>query len=495
MVDRSRRRLLGASGAAAVSALAGCGALRDVDRLLGGGSRGTPTETPRPGATGTPSSDAVVRRGVEFDAAVDAVGDLGMDPTGETPVDGALDDAYGAGTVVEFPPGEYLVTETHTWDEGTSRFGLVGTGDSHTDAKFVFPPGNGGEPFRLFEVPSGSHHVLANLSIDQTMDDVTGADVWIANDDGALIEDVEWLGRTPGDAHARNQHLTFDCTSVEGVNVARRVYMRQSAVVPGYPDGVAGIRVGTGHVGEVRMEDCHIEQRGSSSFRATHPEGVVRVSGGLFKNNDNTNMRIGAGNHPTKKSWIRGARVVVDVDDLNEFAGPDDRIRSPEGLRIDATGHGYSNLLVEDCEFVYRSAPEDTPGIVTAPTWGGHGGFTVRDCRIHNETNVQTVHVSRTDTAVARRPWSARFEAVTISGSVESQPLGVAVYVGEDRPGSAIVDCCIDLPGGRFDGVEFVDSSGCAVVDTNINVAGDPIVAEDAEVETTDVTFGESCGS
>ncbi|RLM83343.1 hypothetical protein D3D02_18330, partial [Halobellus sp. Atlit-38R] len=203
----------------------------------------TPTETPRPTEeTPTPEPELTV---------FDAVDDLGMDPTGQEPVDDILDETYGDDTAIEFPPGDYLITREHDWDRGVSNFQLVGLGDSHKDVQFVFTSGNNGEKYRFLEITSGDNHVLKNFSIQQTDDDTTSAVIWLANDDGALVEDVEWLGRTPTDSHARDQLLLFDCTSVEGVNVARRVYMREGAALPGYPNGVAGIRITERSVGEV----------------------------------------------------------------------------------------------------------------------------------------------------------------------------------------------------------------------------------------------------
>ncbi|ELK51860.1 hypothetical protein D320_14585, partial [Haloferax sp. BAB-2207] len=150
------------------------------------------------------------RFGIQWDRVVNAVDDLGMDPNGNEPIDDQLDSAYESGTLIEFPPGEYLATETQYWNDDVSRFGMVGTGSSHKDVQFVFPSGNNGEKYRFLEITSGDHHVLKNFSIQQTDDSTTTADIWMINDDGALIEDVEWLGRTPTDNDARRQLLAYD---------------------------------------------------------------------------------------------------------------------------------------------------------------------------------------------------------------------------------------------------------------------------------------------
>ncbi|RDZ62106.1 hypothetical protein C5B90_17240 [Haloferax sp. Atlit-12N] len=432
------------------------------------------------------------RFGIQWDRVVNAVDDLGMDPNGNEPIDNQLDSAYESGTLIEFPPGEYLATETQYWNDGVSRFGMVGTGSSHKDVQFVFPSGNNGEKYRFLEITSGDHHVLKNFSIQQTDDDTTTADIWMINDDGGLIEDVEWLGRTPTDNNARRQLLAYDCSSVDGVNVARRVYMREGAELPGYPDGVAGIRVQGGSVGEIRLVDCHIEQRGSSSFRATHTRGVLRVEGGLFKNNDNTNMRISAGDHPSKTSWIKGATVIMDADNLNEHARDGDSLDSPEGLRIDSTGNGYAGVLIEDCDFIFKSCPTSR-GIVSSPTWAGHGGFTLRNCRIQNDTSVQTIHADSVDTDTADKPWGVNLENVSITGSTRSQPAGAAVCIDNDRNGSTVQNSCIHFPNGDVDGVLVNDATNCEILDSNINVTGQATVFSGADVDTSNITSSDTC--
>ncbi|WP_049915221.1 hypothetical protein [Haloferax mucosum] len=457
MKRRAFLRTLGTVGVC--TAIAGCTTRSNEEP--------TPTPTPNPG------DEAVSPDPSPQLSVLNAVEDLGMDPTGQEAIDDILDDAYEDDTVVEFPPGDYLVTREHDWDRGVSNFQLVGLGKSHKDVQFVFPTNGSGEQFRMLRITSGDSHVLKNFSIQQTDDDTTSADIWLANDDGALIEDVEWLGRTPSDSHARDQLLLFDCTSVDGVNVARRVYMREGAELPGYPNGVAGIRITERSVGEVKMIDCHIEQRGSSSFRATHTRGVLRVEGGLFKNNDNTNMRISAGDHPSKTSWIKGATVVVDADNLNEHAHDGDKLDSPEGLRIDSTGHGYTGVLIEDCDFIFRSSPF-SPGIITAPTYGSHGGFTLRNCRIINDTSVQTIHAGPVDTAIADEPWGMVLDNVTITGSCTRQPYGSAVVIGNNRNRSRIIDSCIHLPDGRVGGVLVDTADDCSIENTSINVSGPP---------------------
>ncbi|AFK21336.2 MULTISPECIES: hypothetical protein [Haloferax] len=476
MKRRTYLKLLGSVGSSA--AIAGC------ETRAG-------TENP---TVSTPKKSTLTPEPALRLTVLNAVEDLGMDPTGHEPIDEVLDETYDDHTAIEFPPGEYLVTREHDWDRGVENFRLVGLGKSHKDVQFVFPRNDPGEQFRMFRITSGSYHVLKNFSLQQTDDRTTSADIWLANTDGALIEDVEWLGRTPSDNDARNQLLLFDCTSVDGVNVARRVYMREGAELTGYPNGVAGIRITERSVGEVKMIDCHIEQRGSSSFRATHTQGVLRVEGGLFKNNDNTNMRISGGDHPSKSSWIKDATVIVDDNDLNEHARDGDRLHSPAGLLIDSTGNGYSGVLIEDCDFIYKSSPSARAIISTSPpTWGGHGSFTLRNCRIQNDTSVQTIHADTVDTDTTEKPWGATLDNVSITGQCTEQPYDSAVVIGKNRNGSKIVDSCIHLPRGYVGGVLVEGAEGCSIENSTINVSGAPTQTRDADLSLQNVSYTGTC--
>ena len=64
-----------------------------------------------------------------------AVDDVGLDPTGERPVDDALAAATRSDTRIEFPPGEYRFERTHRLD-GVERHAWVGTGEDREAVRF-----------------------------------------------------------------------------------------------------------------------------------------------------------------------------------------------------------------------------------------------------------------------------------------------------------------------------------------------------------------------
>lgn len=75
-----------------------------------------------------------------FKQRLNAVDDLGMDPTGDVAIDEVLSDDVPADTLVEFPPGEYLVTDGFDAADGT-RVGI--TESAAGDVTFVFAGADG----------------------------------------------------------------------------------------------------------------------------------------------------------------------------------------------------------------------------------------------------------------------------------------------------------------------------------------------------------------
>lgn len=383
--------------------------------------------------------------GMTFDTVLNAVDDLGMDPNGNSAVDGIIESNVADNTLIEFPPGEYLWTD-FIGSPSPTNWGFRGTGSSHTDAQFVFPTGGPAEK-RMFWF-RGDGFVWQNMSLQFTEDSTTGADFVVSPQNQALIEDIEWLGLIPDDdTLGHNQILGVDVSSTDGVFTIRRPTVLTGGEMPGYPNGTAGIRVNAPHNGEVIIENADMRNMGSSPFRSTHPEGVLTVRGGFFKNNCNTNLRLGAGDHPTKVSSIRSSTVVLDG---NVPSGRS--LTSTQAVRLDTTGNGYGGTNIEDCDIIVGGDIPITRGVIDCPGFGEHQGFTVRNSRIQNDAGGNTVSVTASG-------GTALFEGCHFIGN------------GGDISNSAkdgiLRDCCIDMPNADVTGwqEENVSRSGCTSPD------------------------------
>jgi len=135
------------------------------------------------------AADGSERRGVRFDAVVDAVEDLGADPDGREPIDDAIEATAGRNVLVEFPPGEYLITEELAVGDAES-WGIRGTGARRTDVRFVAPER---ESRAWFAVSSCEDVLVENVTFDVHPDATDRSEKLLAVDgsDGrTMVEDV-----------------------------------------------------------------------------------------------------------------------------------------------------------------------------------------------------------------------------------------------------------------------------------------------------------------
>ena len=430
----------------------------------------------------------------EFDRVVDAVDDLGMDPTGEIPIDGALNDAFETGTLIEFPQGDYTVAEEAPTDppHNPSRFGMVGLGESHTDVQFHFPNAADEEGFWFIYQAGGTNVLLKNFSIQLTDDNATSVSVRFDCNDGGLIEDVEWLGFVPAQSKGYGQLLRCNVAgnsgaTIHGINTLRRVTIGRGGAWYGGHRSRTGTSPGTtyirhypDHIGEVIYDDIHLEQSGGNAFRSTNNEGVITVKGGLFRNNDISNIRLQGGKHPKKVSSVTGARVVINHGDIRYPTGGSEP-RHATGIVIDSR-KGESGVVFENCDIEYYNIDLDdrhdaSPnGVIRLTDTGvsNPGGFTMRNCRVYNNTTAQTFWLQSVKDG-AGEPHGVTLDSVEVTASAETQDQGAVIVINDGRNDTTITNCCIYAPNSTVDGIAFKNCNNVVVEDSNINVGGVPI--------------------
>ena len=494
----NRRQYLGAAATACVGLIAGCGSREGPETETE--TKGPETETgtkPEGVRTAREASD-VETYGIEFDRILNAVEDLGMDPTGDDPIDDALARAYREGTLVRFPPGEYTVSETRVIDGDVSRFGIQGIGENHRDIVFRFP--NAGNSYWFVHQNGGEDVLLDNFTINSHVKYVA---IRCRTHGGSLVQDVEWRGFLPEKTTDLGQLLDPGCLSVDGVNTVRRVIMgRDGAHVSGHftvtdihsMTGIrfygSGTRSGTmGHAGETVLKDIEIHQIGSNGVRHTHGDGVVTVEGGLFKNCGLSALRIHNGNHPSKDSSVTGATVVIDHEEAGRIGTGKWSKDGTNGILLDSTGHGYAQPTYQNCDIVCRSIRSDGGwGLIRGTDTGrsNPGGAVFRNCRIINETDLQTVRIDSYKPS-AEPPPSITFDGVGIYLSGNSQPLGAVVAIGSDWDESLINNSIIYASGGAVNGVNVRDCH-VTIEDTTISVPQYLITGDVSQVTTRNLS-------
>ncbi|WP_396613378.1 twin-arginine translocation signal domain-containing protein (plasmid) [Haloferax sp. S1W] len=477
-----RRDVLRTSGAAvAAGFLAGCVTFFDGGRTKGETKPdSTVTMSPsEPNDGFIPSKEDILDapttlHGITFDTVLHAVDDLGMDPTGTVPIDDAFDEGYGDGTLIAFPPGDYLATDEHRYRTPTHRFGLIGLGESRRDVQFVFPPGNEGAPdptnFRFLMFTAGRDVVIENLTFQMTDDDVTGVETIFILDDGFWMVDVEFAGFMPRERYAPSNNVIAHITDPDGVGVIRRFVSLGGGVVGTYPSRGTPIGVFWSHRGELRLEDAHIEESGSHSIYASRAQGCIRVEGGLFRNNDNTNLRISGGGHPTKRSWIRGARVEIDVDRATKLP-PGEHYESTRGIWVEAGGShnpGYGNLLIEDVDAVIYSngSASNLPLLLIDSS---HGSVTVRNSRFRSFVeHVEPIDVREPSAQAVNGPTEVHIENTVVETTAKRVIDEGAALSISGRPNSTVTGSTIKLVDGWVDGIRVERSDGFTATDLEI---------------------------
>jgi hypothetical protein len=476
----NRRTFLSRVGAAvSISGLAGCSLWDDStagqpDRTPSvpespTSAATTAPETPNRTETETPTPP-LTRRGITFETVLHAVDDLGMDPSGERPIDAALDEAYGEERIVVFPPGTYLATEQHVWNEDIAGFGMVGLGETERDVQFVFPRGNRGAPdpanYWFLRVESGRDHLLENVTVQQSDDVVTGVGMVFYLADGLQIHDVELAGFNPAYGHDPGFGIVAAITTRAGVGVVEGFTCTGGGVVDVYPKRKIPIASYHNHRGELRVLDAHIANAGEHSLYVSRTRGCVRVEDGLFVNNDNSNLRMSGGGHPEKRSWAKNCDIVIDTENARRLP-EGERYQGARGIWVEAGGeydYGHTDLLLEDIDVAMLSNAR--PAVLLLHEHS-HGALTVRNGSFRSEVEGATVVDSRFPYQWVQQPYGLTLDGVDVRTSATQTVSGYAVRV-DGRPDSVLRDIDVGLVAGSVNGVLVESADGASVIDTDI---------------------------
>ena len=444
-------------------------------------------------AAGVGSASETVH-GIEFDRVVDIVDDYGADPSGNEPIDSALDSAISDGTLVQFPEGRYQFGSVGKVLTGMRSIGFQGLGD----VKWVPPTGAPGDK-PIFNVggrnSSVNHFLLEGIDIDIRADNTT-AGFKLLVQDGFHVEDVEFIGRGDSDDYVEGGGPNIvDCfitriTSSSGEGVIKNVVAKKGSHWARYGGGRAPIWAGPGFEGTLRVIDCHFEEFGGSGIYATAIPGKIQVEGGVYRNNNGQAMRLGG-----EGSYVDGALIEVDAD---KYSGKresqyEDRAFKHRGIVINQKSDYIDKspgAEVRNCDIVINNHPNPGPAITAR---GPAKTVSVRNTRIQINANVPAVlRVGQKDFGhhpASGTPRWLRMENVSVTGDAA----GGSAVVARDAPNSVIKNCCIQQTGSNRSGVKLSNASGSRVEDSTINASGDAVDFQSSSVETANVERSGSC--
>ncbi|WP_440992018.1 hypothetical protein [Haloarchaeobius baliensis] len=393
----------------------------------------------------------------QYETEVNIV-DAGADPTGSEPIDDVLAEYNQDDTAIYFPDGEYLIDELILY--GRSNFAMVGDGDA------TLVPG----PDHSTDVWIGGadveNLVFEGFTLDHTGDDVHPTVGFTAIDD-LVVRDVTKVGYHDGS----NTAFGFDISDPDGSGLIENVTMADGSI----PEAVATY-VATD--GELTFRNCHIEGFGNNGLYASLSNGPVHVDGGIYRNNDIAQVRLGS-----PGSTVSNAIIAVD--------DPRPTDKNMRGIRI---SDGPGPVYIDNCDIHMERGPGGG-GVVNA--YSG-GSFVLQNSRIFVGPEYYVIGSDGTATSFAiyvdeptgiDDPGSRTIERVAITGGGTYR--GAAIFM---RDHNTIEDVCIHQSGRERNGLVFDDSADNAVVNANIDVP-ELAITGTGSVDTSDIGRHGTCAS
>jgi len=389
-----------------------------------------------------------------YGTVVDVV-EAGADPNGREPINPILEEHAGDDTLLVFPRGEYLMDGIWQLRE-FERFGIVG------DGAVVRPPdGYSGYLFGF-----GINDRAVDLHFEGITFDITAPDTGIrplhaSIEDRLYVKDVTVRGLHDTDQDS----FRFDVTSPDGEGVVENLRMPDGGV-PQYL--ITACYVGDISVGQLTFRDCHIAGYPDNGIYASQANGPVHVIGGLYENNNVSNVRV------SSDAVIRGVTVRSNqrIEGFNNVRGI--RLRSGR------------NILVEDCDVEFSEVRRSGGAIVM------HDDLqtaVVRNTRVRVDTDGVPAIIAKSPAhPLPDGAPGLRFENVEISGTAADD----SAIVLDERESNELSGICIHQSGARRNGIRMIRSNDNRLRDSWIHVTGEPLVLQNSRTTRENVTMGKA---
>lgn len=456
----NRRRLLeaGLAGGAAVVGTVLLGSTLDPGEGDADPSGTTPEPsetTPEPGTPTETTEEPEIRHANEYGTVVDVVR-AGADPTGEVPVNDLLETHAGDDTLLSFGPGKYRLRPIELSDY--SHLGVAAAGPERptfVSAADRCIPG----PYLWFR--SVDDLLLDRLAFEFPGDG-SGGEVRVTADGDATVRDVRAVGSCPDQIAL----FRIDVTDEQGTGLVEDFWARNGNDDP----TLTCIYVGEDHAGEVTFRDCDLRGFSDNGLYASspgHPDGgngTVHVEGGIYQNNNVSNVRLGS-----TGSTATGVRVVADAVPVADSV-------NVRGIRLRERG----DQVIQDCDIYIGRAAGD-----------GFGGIVFHSANTGAAVRSTTVTIDR-DTVPAVRAFPNEksasgpvFEDLTVRGDAAR---GFAAVL-DGRRGTVFRNCDIEQTGTGRGGLRLAFSHDCRIEGCRIDVDGDPIVLRQSTATVRDTTL------
>ena len=390
-----------------------------------------------------------------FGTVVNAVDDLGADPSGNRPISQDIGSGIQPGTLIVFPPGKYLLTgKLDAIVDG--KVGLVGAGYETSDGPPK--PGDNAPTFvaadntRAAVNVGGSTGILANFVFDQTGNN-NSISILMESSGFVQSRDIRFIGtqdNTGSQADEAQSNPMCRFVTEEGATARAERLIGRYIGLPGDKNsgGAPFFWVGQANKGTAQMGNCVSEGAADNGLYGGRTPGKAQVKGGTYRNNAVSQLRYdGVG------SWADGVTMVVDADN---YTGPTNGVTynqrfGVQGLKIERRkfqNEKASGTVLRNADVQVKSVNSNMGAPIYVRGWGG--ALKLENCRVVNHLDQPTI--------VAERPGSGHEATrpphnITITDSeiVGSNAESVIKVVG--RENSLIKDTCIRVPGAGPDSI------------------------------------------
>lgn len=383
-----------------------------------------------------------------------AQADLGMDGSGGSPINSKLKSAAANNTEILFEPGTYQIAPNNGGKgivfTGLTNFAIKGDGAVRDDVVFKHTNGKSGRLWNFggscdriwwanFVIDHGAHGSYSE--VDWTADGYLYAYNW-AHRGGAAPENDHG---GPGDPVGDSANIGFAMENTGEAIIENYETVHPPEKLVDYPNNGQGIYAGYGNQGEINLVNCRIEWKGEHACYASRSRGAVKVDGGRFVNNANTNMRLAGGG-----SFIRNAVVGITRSQASLNPADTNQIKSCRGLRVEAEYSklgGKSGGYAENVDFVKTSSIDAAS--MLAEIHGSQGAFEFRNCRFRDESSdysdtVAVRAIGDSSSVTPPTPHAVAIKGSAFTGGGDS----AAVASARSSAPTELSNCCLGVAGG-----------------------------------------------
>lgn len=406
----------------------------------------------------------------QYSNTINIVEDFGADNTGKESINEELDAAIDDDTKVIFPEGTYWIDDSYENHE-LNNVALVG----HGDATLVPTDGNTEGFLWLW----GDRVRFENFTIDYTAANTkVTMRMWCS--DGLVMRNVQFKGVSDID-DGQNFRFIPAVTNPDGSGLVENVHWDDGTV-----DNLlqGGVWVSVGHAGDLTFRNCSWERWANNALYGSGPgaswgsNGAVKVERCYFRNNNVSSIRLG-----TPGSYVEDCIIVID----ESKNGPPQLYPDRGGVIIARAVWLWYEFdgSVRNCDI--KIDHPNGHGIVDHQLTAG-GRIENTRVRLAEDSPAGDQFLRAVWFSSPGEPWSV--EGLNVTGDT---PNATACKI-EDRD-VTFRGCCINQKGDDRGGIVF-ENSRSEIIDTTIDVTGEPIVTDDlSDVSTENVSYSGSCST